>query len=72
MIIKVGEGHNMYWKNCRWYQYQKKSSKWHPNGIDEREEAIKDAIERGYVNSIYISSGGRAYVKVTIEQLRNL
>ena len=72
MFIRVGEGHNMYWKNCRWYQYQKKPSKYNSNGIDEREDAIKDAIERGYINSIYISKGNRAYEKISIEELRKL
>ena len=34
-----------------------KPSKYNLNGIDEREGAIKDAIERGYINSIYILEG---------------
>ena len=51
---------------------QKKPSKYNPNGIDEREDAIKDAIERDYINSIYISKGNRAYEKISIEELRKL
>ena len=43
-----------------------KPSKYNLNGIDEREDAIKDAIERGYINSIYISKGNRAYEKISI------
>ena len=50
----------------------KKPSKYNPNGIDGREDAIKDAIERGYINSIYISKGNRAYEKISIEELRKL
>ena len=49
-----------------------KPSKYNPNGIDEREDAIKDAIERGYINSIYISKGNRAYEKISVEELRKL
>ena len=49
-----------------------KTSKYNPNGIDEREDAIKDAIERGYINSIYISNGNRVYEKISIEELRKL
>jgi len=72
MYIRVGTGHNMAWKECRWFQYQKRKSKYNPNSIDEREDAIKDAIERHKENDIYVSSGNRSYFKVTIEQLRNL
>jgi len=72
MYIRVGEGHNMYWKNCRWYVYQKRPSKWCPQPKDEREEAIQDAINRGYTNSIYIQYGDRKYNKISIEELRNL
>ena len=50
-----------------------KLSKYNPNGIDKRENAIKDAIERGYINSIYISKGNRAYEKYRrIEKIINL
>ena len=72
MIIRVGTGHNMAWKECRWFEYQKRKSKYRPNGIDHRENAIKDAIERHKENDIYVSSGNRAYFKVTIEQLRKM
>ena len=72
MIIRVGTGHNMAWKGCKWFKYQKRKSKYNPNVIDEREDAIKDAIERYKENDIYVSSGNRAYFKVTIEQLRKM
>ena len=49
-----------------------KTAKYNPNGIDEREDAIKDAIERGYINSIYISKGNRAYDTISIKELRKL
>lgn len=49
-----------------------KPSKYNLNGIDEREDAIKDTIERGYINSIYISNGNRVYEKISIEELRKL
>ena len=49
-----------------------KTSKYNPNGIDGRENAIKDAIERGYINSIYISKVNRAYEKISIEELGKL
>jgi hypothetical protein len=72
MIIRVGTGHNMAWGDCHYYTYQKRKSKYYPNGIDEREDAIKDAIERYKEDDIYVSSGNRSYFKVTIEKLRNL
>ena len=72
MIIRVGTGHNMAWGDCHYYVYQKRKSKYHPNGIDHRESAIKDAIERHKENDIYVSSGNRAYFRVTIEQLRKM
>ena len=71
MIIRVGNGHNMAWGDCHYYVYQKRKSKY-CDIIDEREDSIKDAIERYKENDIYVSSGNRAYFKVTIEQLRNL
>lgn len=49
-----------------------KTSKYNPNDIDEGEDAIKDAIERSYINSIYISKGNRAYEKISVEELRKL
>ena len=70
MIIRVGTGHNMAWGDCHYYVYQKRKSKYYPNRIDEREDAIKDAIERHKENDIYVSSGSRAYFRVTIEELR--
>jgi len=71
MYIRVGTGHNMAWGDCHYYVYQKRKSKYH-DIIDEREDAIKDAIERHKENNIYVSSGNRAYFRVTIEQLRKL
>lgn len=71
MHIRVGTGHNMAWGDCHYYVYQKRKSRYH-NIIDEREDAIKDAIERHKENDIYISSGNKAYFRVTIEQLRKL
>ena len=61
-IGKIADGINI----------RKKPSKYNPNGIDEREDAIKDAIKRSYINSIYISKGNRAYEKISIEELRKL
>lgn len=72
MIIRVGTGHNMAWKDCHYFQYQKRKSTYRPNGVDERENAIKDAIERNKENHIYVSIGNKAYFKVTIEQLRKM
>ena len=71
MTIRVGTGHNMAWGDCHYYVYQKRKSRYH-DIIDEREDAIKDAIERHKEYDIYVSSGNRAYFKVTIEQLRKL
>ena len=71
MIIRVGTGHNMAWGDCHYYVYQKRKSRYH-NIIDEQEDAIKDTIERHKENDIYVSSGNRAYFRVTIEQLRKL
>ena len=71
MIIRVGTGHNMAWGDCHYYVYQKRKSKYN-DIIDEREDAIKDAIERHKEYDIYVSSGNRAYFKVTIEQLRKM
>jgi len=71
MHIRVGTGHNMAWGDCHYYVYQKRKSKYY-DIIDEREDAIKDAIERHKENDIYVSSGSRAYFRVTIEQLRNM
>ena len=71
MIIRVGTGHNMAWGDCHYYVYQKRKSKYY-DIIDEREDAIKDAIERHKENDIYVSSGNRAYFRVTIEQLRKM
>jgi hypothetical protein len=71
MHIRVGTGHNMAWGDCHYYVYQKRKSKYY-DIIDEREDAIKDAIERHKENDIYVSSGSRAYFRVTIEQLRKL
>ena len=69
MHIRVGTGHNMAWGDCHYYVYQKRKSKYY-DIIDEREDAIKDAIERHKENDIYVSSGSRAYFRVTIEELR--
>ena len=71
MYIRVGTGHNMAWGDCHYYVYQKRKSKYH-DIIDEREDAIKDAIKRHKENDIYVSSGNRAYFRVTIEQLRKM
>ena len=71
MHIRVGTGHNMAWGDCHYYVYQKRKSKYY-DIIDEREDAIKDAIERHKENDIYVSSGSRAYFRVTIEQLRKM
>ena len=71
MIIRVGTGHNMAWGDCHYYVYQKRKSKYY-DIIDEREDAIKDAIERHKEYDIYVSSGNRVYFKVTIEQLRKM
>lgn len=71
MHIRVGTGYNMAWGDCYYYVYQKRKSEYH-DIIDEREDAIKDAIERHKENDIYVSSGNRAYFRVTIEQLRKL
>ena len=71
MIIRVGTGHNMAWGDCHYYVYQKRKSKYH-DIIDEREDAIKDAIERHKEKDIYVSSVSRAYFRVTIEQLRKM
>lgn len=62
----------MAWQDCHYFSYQKRKSKYYPNGIDEREDAIKDAIKRNKINDIYVSSRSRAYFRVTIEQLRNM
>ena len=35
MWIRIGEGHNMYWKHCRWFEYNKRK------GIDHRQEALE-------------------------------
>lgn len=72
MIIRVGTGHNMAWKDCHYYEYQKRKSKYYPNGVDQRKEAIEDAIERNKENDIYVSIGNKSYFKVTIEQLRKM
>jgi len=69
MIIRVGDGHNMAWEGCRWYRYQKRKSKYYPNGIDSREKAIQYALE---TNKDIFVSYGRSYRKITIDQLRNL
>ena len=71
MIIRVGTGHNMAWGDCHYYVYQKRKSKYY-DIIDEREAAIKDAIERHKEYDIYVSIGNRAYFKVTPEQLMKL
>lgn len=71
MTIRVGTGHNMSWDDCHYYVYQKRKSKYY-DIIDEREDAIKDAIERHKEYDIYVSSGNRAYFRVTIEQLRKM
>lgn len=71
MIIRVGTGHNMAWGDCHYYVYQKRKSKYY-DIIDEREDAIKDAIERHKEYDIYVSSGNRAYFKITPEQLMKL
>lgn len=71
MYIRVGTGHNMAWGDCHYYVYQKRKSRYH-DIIDEREDAIKDAIERHKEYDIYVSSGNRAYFRVTIEQLRKM
>ena len=71
MYIRVGTGHNMAWGDCHYYVYQKRKSRYH-DITDEREDAIKDAIERHKEYDIYVSSGNRAYFRVTIEQLRKL
>ena len=52
MYIRVGTGHNMAWGDCHYYVYQKRKSRYH-DIIDEREDAIKDAIERHKENNIY-------------------
>ena len=26
MWIRIGEGHNMYWKHCRWFEYNKRKN----------------------------------------------
>ena len=61
----------MAWGDCHYYVYQKRKSIYH-DIIDEREDAIKDAIERHKEYDIYVSSGNKAYFKVTIEQLRKM
>ena len=71
MHIRVGTGHNMAWGDCHYYVYKKRKLKYY-DIIDEREDAIKDAIERHKENDIYVSSGNRAYFRVTIEQLRKM
>lgn len=70
MIIRVGEGQTPSGKildrGTHWYSYNKKGK----NIIDEREYAIRYALETN--RNIYISSGKKAYFKTTIERLRAL
>jgi len=61
MIIRIGGGHD---KGTHWYNYIE------AQGIDEREHAIKYAIETG--KDIYVSISKKPYQKMTIEQLRRL
>lgn len=72
MIIRVGTGHNMAWKDCHYFEYQKRKSKYWPNGVDQRNDAIQDAIKRHKENDIYVSIGNKVYFKVTINQLMNM
>ena len=68
IVIRVGEGQTPSGKildrGTHWYYYNKKE------GIDEREDAVKYAIETN--RDIYVPVNNKAYQKVTIERLRRL
>lgn len=68
MVIRVGEGQTPSGKILDWgtqsYVYNKKT------GQDERIHAIDYALKTN--RNIYVSSGKRAYRKITIERLREL
>ena len=64
MWIRIGEGHNMYWKHCRWFEYNKRKN------IDHRLEALAYYKEHG--GPIMVSAGGRKYHEIKPEQLMKL
>ena len=64
MWIRIGEGHNMYWKYCRWFEYNKRKN------IDHRQEALEYYYKHG--GPIMVSTGGRKYYEIKPEQLLKL
>ena len=54
VVIRVGKSH--------WYSYNENN--------DEREDAIKDALEN--YRNIYVSINKKKYREITIEKLREL
>ena len=64
MWIRIGQGHNMYWKYCRWFEYNKRK------GIDNRQEALEYYSKHG--GPIMLSSGGRKYYEIKPEQIMKL
>ena len=64
MWIRIGEGHNMYWEHCRWFEYNKRKN------IDHRQEALEYYYKHG--GPIMVSTGGRKYYEIIPEQLLKL
>lgn len=62
ITIRIGDGRTKYGKildrDTTWYTY------------NQKEHAIEAAISTG--KKIYISEKGRAYVEISLENLRNL